>query len=248
MHLVIVDTKNRRGKTDGDEFRREADAFAKTCDGDVSRLYLHAGDSAKNDKQLRESVLDFINGEVGVQSVSFFCHGWQTGISAGFRTRRGLVVTDEIEQLARAISRACNGTVVIRLFACLTGRGKYWWWKKRSIWGLRDRPKNIDDRIMYGDAQWRDGFAMMLCEGLQRQGVESVIFANLTSGHTTRNPHRVIIESKLRDVEAAGFAVPYIERSRITGNGPRWRRWFKSLINGTDDVRRFYPERWPINV
>lgn len=250
-HLIFADSSNRKGKSDGDEFVNEAIALWKASVtlniGDYTRETIEKSTHAKRFKRYekessnRNSIIGFIDGAYDLKSVSILCHGWQTGISLGFRSRRNGRTTVEVEQLAKAIAESCSGgNITVRLFCCLAGRSAYKWWKKKSIWSMQDRTKNVED-VQITNPTWRDGFAMHLCGELKKRGVDATIYAHLTSGHSTRNPYKVEIKS-YADTDEAGNV--YISRRRIVGKGPRWRRWIEFLSDG-DDHRRFFTEQWP---
>lgn len=88
--LVIADTRNRWSKSlmrlrrDGNEFRREARAFAQhwECKGaSVTVVETKAKKSWKKYKL----VLDAIKNHDGpIHYLALFCHGWHDGISLGF--------------------------------------------------------------------------------------------------------------------------------------------------------------------
>ena len=205
--FIFSETKNRRNKRDGDEFKRCASELQELWEGDQnlsrSKLIL-AG--AENKTAKRELVYSTLRRTSDLQRIAFLCHGWPSGISMGFDSKH-------VAQLARAIaSSCCSNVVYIGLFACLTGMGKFWG-GKRNKKNLNDRAEKI--------VTPREGFAMYLCSELDKLGIHAVITAHLTSGHTTRNPYKVRIE------ERNGL----INRQRMCPSSPSvdWRDWVKRL-------------------
>jgi hypothetical protein len=221
--LIFTETKDRKDKADGREFRSQAIALRELWSEDKSidepRLVRMKRES-RIEKQDR--VLDAIAEVDNLERVAFFCHGYiipRNGISLGFRLR-------EVPLLADEIADSCtSGVVHIGLYACLTGRGNFWWWLPKRFKSLRDRKKNIDDR-REKIVTHREGFAMYLCSQLRDRGVSAVITAHLTAGHTTRNPYKVLIR---QDGE-------YITRTRMCKSLPRgkWKIWTRRLI---DDIK-----------
>lgn len=205
--LIFTETKNRKGKRDGAEFKTMANGLGHYWRTNsnltgirVTRLY----DETKKQKQ--NTVLGELATVSHLSRLAFFCHGWPSGISLGFKSK-------DVPKLARAIAAACESNVVyIGLYACLTGRGAFWGGSKRKI-----NMANRTERIVTP----REGFAMYLCSELAKLNIHAVITAHLTSGHTTRNPYKVRISQHNRR----------ICRSRMVESKPLipWREWVKEL-------------------
>lgn len=209
LTLIFSETHNRRFKHDGDEFKaraRDMDEMIESANPDaVSRLIL-AGKSTKKQKQtLVSNTLAQVS---NLKRLAFFCHGWPSGISLGYSIK-------EVPLLARSIAAACeNHTVYIGLFACLTGRGRFWGGKRN-----KKNFENRSERVVTP----REGFAMYLCAQLEELGIHAIITAHLTSGHTTRNPYKVRIEKEGSHYNKTRMCLPQ----------PRaqWHQWLKKLTN-----------------
>jgi hypothetical protein len=149
--------------------------------------------------------------DLQVERIGIFCHGTSKGLSLGYDLKN-------VSTLARRIERAVRGErpesvslyVNIYLFACKTGRSRYHW---SPPWNNRNKK---DRAVAVGDIQDKDGFAMVLCKELYDLGVTANILAHTTSGHTVRNPHKVIVS--VRD----GMVV---RRYICAPGSPMWRRW-----------------------
>lgn len=187
MGFIFTETHNRKGRADGNEFKRQAAKLLSLWESDDTLTRAEIFRLKKMFRQEKKrTVLDGISRSNTLTRLAFFCHGWPTGISLGFKAK-------DVPELARTIAAACTGnTINIGLYACLTGRGNYAWWKPRKFKSLGDRPCNIQDRAEKIVTK-REGFAMLLCSELSKLGVDARITAHLTAGHTTRNPHKVRI-------------------------------------------------------
>ena len=214
--LIFTETKDRKNKADGREFLSQARALYEHWDTDTDTdtdmdVQLHR---MQRDTfiEKQDRVLDAIADVENLERLAFFCHGFTkwNRISLGFRLCH-------IPELAREIAEACgSGTVHIGLFACVTGRGAFWWNRRNR--NLANRKERIVTQ--------REGFAMYLCSKLRDEGINSVITAHLTYGHTTRNPYKVRIQQ----------SGEFITRTRLCESDPRgkWRAWVKRLL---DDVK-----------
>ncbi len=115
----------------------------------------------------RQVLADLATVEPGsLDAVVFCCHGWKTGIQAGFDLRT-------VAKLAAAIRRASRTTVVVALYCCDTGRDP--------------DPDRADDQIEGpgGDG----GFADRLRDELCRVGaVDCRVFGHTVVGHAVRAP------------------------------------------------------------
>ena len=195
--LIFADCKNRWWKRKngdmvekkgGDEFKREAGALHDLWMRDRAINDLKLRSFYKESKKKKQDViLNAIEvGRCDISRIAFLCHGTPKGISLGFKS-------PDVQRLAGSIAANCaNRLVHIGLYACLTGRGKFWWWFKKDFRSLRDRKKNIEDRAEE-IVTHREGFAMLLCSELNKLGVDAVITAHLSVGHTTKNPLKVRI-------------------------------------------------------
>jgi len=210
--LIFTETKNRKGKRDGDEFSREAHALGEywADGGDVAVCALGDGNKYYKRKILESALGKFHD----LERIAFVCHGTSSGISLG-------VSVGNLPEFARHIAAACSGNRVhIALYACLTGRGNFW--------GGRFNRKNVNDRTE-AIVTWREGFAMLLCRLLDELGVHAIITAHLTAGHTMRNPYKVRIEK---------IAGAYTRRRMCPKDKPSlWKAWVQKLSE--DETYRF---------
>lgn len=206
--LIFTETKDRKNHADGREFLAQARALYEHWSPEYENndLRLHR---FKRDTfiEKQDRVLDAIDDASDVERIAFFCHGFTkwNRISLGFKLK-------DIPELAKEIAGACtSGTVHIGLFACVTGRGAFWWNSKNR--NLANRKERIVTQ--------REGFAMYLCSKLRDEGINSVITAHLTYGHTTWNPYKVRIQQEGE----------YITRTRMCESKPRgqWRAWISRL-------------------
>lgn len=115
--LAICTTKNKIGRHDGDEFKRECDRFCKIHNGQA--LYYRREFPGRR-RQLCETFLRSA-GKLGgpVDAVAFFGHGGASQLYCTGHARR------HIPQLAEAL-RSClrlDRQVYVLLYACLTGKG-----------------------------------------------------------------------------------------------------------------------------
>jgi hypothetical protein len=103
--LAFAPKYNSEGKRDANEFKREARKWCKEHGG---TLFLF--DNKLSMKKRREQVLAAIALGESPYTVAFFCHGWSSGIQAGFRKNDDL---------------AClRGATHVLLFACSCATGK----------------------------------------------------------------------------------------------------------------------------
>lgn len=187
--LIIADSTPQKKNQRENEFEREANRLYQLHRDDATIVTIGKMKSFEK----RTKVFDSILKNKKLDSLALFCHGWQKGLSLGFSSKRGPIITDEVESLAQHISAVCSTRKIkIALYACLTGRGCYWWWKRKNNKTLLDRPKNIENAIVQ-EVTYKDGFAMLLCSELKKLGVQALVTAHLTAGHTTMNPNKVSI-------------------------------------------------------
>ncbi|MHC4621669.1 MAG: hypothetical protein ACYTEQ_28335 [Planctomycetota bacterium] len=234
--LLFADSHNRwwkkdgkrRRKRDGDEFVREMETAFSYYDDDDGDLVSYKIPK-KPDSEKRWDIFNALRAtgsdEFGkLDNLLLFCHGWTTGISLGFRSRRRWRNTQEVPALAKAIADVCNPEINIGIFGCLTGRGAFWWNPaKRNYKTLQDNLKNLEDRLEK-IVTYREGFAMLLCSELWKLGVKAQITAHLTAGHTTRNPHKVRVS----------ISEGKVWKQRIVWPGEEcWRTWVKVLNQET---------------
>lgn len=118
--LIFTPDKNsprslEKGERDFDgAFKPESDRLGKLYPGAVVCRF----DIDQPDRDRRQQVLDALaaNGS-GIDLVAFLCHGWRTGIQAGFDVGTGVIA------LASAIGSVAAAKCRIALYACATASG-----------------------------------------------------------------------------------------------------------------------------
>lgn len=205
--LVIYNGTNKRLRRDGDEFKREAKAWAEAqetrpLDPNATVNPLPPQLVDVRDGRIRAEIRQMTN---GLDVLAIFDHGTPKGLPRLRESYRN------VKGLAKTIANVTNKITII-LYACSCGRG--WWWRK--WWNKKDGSISR----LYHDP--RDGYAMALAAELDALGVDATIYAHLTAGHTTRNPHLV----KVHKVGGQGLPV----RTRMAKPGtPNWRHWVADL-------------------
>jgi len=167
--LAIYNGKNKRFRHDGDEFEREALAWAEVqnANGDTAVL------TDVRDGRIRAEIRKM---KSGLDVLAIFDHGTPKGLP---RMRESY---KNVKGLAETIAGVTDKITII-LYACSCGRG-WWWWKPKN-------KKSID--VKADSYNPRDGYAIALGCELAKLGVEAKVIAHLTAGHTTRNPHVVSV-------------------------------------------------------
>lgn len=201
--LGIYNLTNKRFRKDGDEFRREALAWAKCQSEPYNEWSSRPGARLVNvtDGRVRREIRKMTD---GLDVLAFFDHGRPQGLP---RMRENL---GNVKGLAATIAGVTSKITII-LYACSCGRG--WWWRK---WRNK---KNISDRVSTYNS--RDGYAVALCCELLDLGMNAEVWAHLSAGHTTRNPHVVAIRGTVAD---------WFQRLRAAK--PRtlaWKQWKRDL-------------------
>ena len=70
----------------------------------------------------------------------------------------------------------------------------------------------------------RDGYAFALCCALANHGVNATVWAHLTRGHLTRNPHVVSVRHHL------SMTLKTVSRGRIIyPRANTWKKWKRDL-------------------
>ena len=202
--LAIYNSKNKRFRRDGDEFKREA----------------HYWRGAQGDEPYPIKFADVTDGRIrkeirkmkGLSVLGVFDHGTPRGLPRMRESWRG------VGGLARAIASVTDKITII-LYACSCGRG-WRWWKPRNKRDIEVRAESYNPR---------DGYAIALCCELAKLGVKGDVWAHLTAGHTTRNPNIVRVRQRLsHDGDIDGIVKR--ERVRVANmSGPNrftfWRQF-----------------------
>lgn len=191
--LCIIPAHNTLGKKDvTGAFRPEAERFCDAHEGSAIVTF----DNRIWPLARRNEVLSALYG-VSAQppdAVAFFCHGWSTGIQAGFSRLH-------LAELAEAIWLLDVDHVV--LYCCSTGDGPHD--SKYAAAGTGD-----------------DSFADKLRDALCAQGaVDCRVAAHTTAGHTTRNPNVIFFDGMGSSVGGVGGYMPVGRKSPLWA---KWRK------------------------
>lgn len=210
--LILTPDRNEKKADYTGAFLPEARNFAKLHG--ISRDQIHAINVSKPMAVRARQSLDLIR-EHRPRVLVVFCHGYSTGIQIGFRspvnvkrkkgwyrpTKRSKLDFDEL--VALMATESPNSTIV--LFCCSTG----------------DDPDSDDETAPgSGDDSFADLLRDRLCEADART---CRVFAHVTAGHTTRNPHVKLYDGGYSATGGAGAA--YIARPRSKS----FRRLAKAL-------------------
>lgn len=163
---------------DADEFKREARlfcAFLRREKGWPTPVHLF-----DNTRELPERCADVLRHTRGltpgtVKVFALFCHGWASGVQAGWRVESAKALARELEEVAAA-------ELVVALYCCSTGADQ--------------NPKTSERAAGPGGD---GGFADRLRDELGELGVRATVYAHSTAGHTTQNPHvRIFLPEERR--------------------------------------------------
>ncbi len=176
--LILTPDRNEKKADYTGAFLPEARKFADLHG--IPRSQIHTIDVGKSMRYRADRSLALIE-EHQPQVLVIFCHGYSTGIQVGFRSpskvkrKRGWYTPttrakEQFDHLVELMA-SCNKNPTIALYCCSTG----------------DDPDNDDDSAPgSGD----DSFADLLRDALCEAGSRTCrVFAHVTAGHTSRNPH-----------------------------------------------------------
>lgn len=107
--IAIIPLHNSPGKRDADEFRREARKFIANYGGDLVTF-----DNRKQMPDRRRDVAEQLSDCAETNVAAFFCHGWKSGLQAGYRI-------SDIDELAASLE--ILGIDTVCLYACLCASG-----------------------------------------------------------------------------------------------------------------------------
>ena len=114
-HLVLYCPTNTKGRHDGDEFMREALAYADHYidQGDTCEVHPIPYHRARKGRTLMRKVVQesFAGPMHQYGAIAIFCHGWSNGIQMGYRVSDGT-----IKELAQEIEFACTADVIVTLY------------------------------------------------------------------------------------------------------------------------------------
>jgi hypothetical protein len=198
--LAIYNSKNKRFRRDGDEFKREAHKWREAQGNEAYPVPF----ADIRDGRIRQRISRMTH---GLDVLAIFDHGSVKGLP---RMRENL---GNVKGLAATIASVTDEITII-LYSCSCGRG---WWGR---WGFRwlNKKNKADCEVQADSYSRRDGYAIALCSELASLGVDAVIWAHLTRGHTARNPHVVT---------AAGHTLcgPVYRARWIKLRTPEWKQW-----------------------
>jgi hypothetical protein len=143
----------------------------------------------------------------GIDSLALFCHGWSSGIQAGFAVK-------DIPELVNALGGIGGVELRVALYCCSTGEDP------------RDNFCDASGTDTRRDSNPGDGsFADHLRDELCRTGhADCSVFAHRTAGHTTRNPNVIIFEGSGSSVGGFGGVMPITPKNKAV-----WKAWVNHL-------------------
>jgi hypothetical protein len=198
--LAFAPHDNSHGKRDATgAFIPEARRFAAAA-GDGS---VHLFDNSRPFAQRRREVLKRIAAHDGeLDAVAFFCHGWISGMQAGFGMR-------SVGKLATALQGVAGSDfLVVPLFCCSTG----------------DDP---DDDPLSAVGTGEGSFADKLRDELCKRGViYSRVMGHTTVAHTTKNPRVVFFDGMGTPEGVEGGYAP------VKPGTKSWKVWRRALRVG----------------
>jgi hypothetical protein len=216
-NLVFYSSKNSPGKKDATgAFIPGAKAFAKLHGGQLVPV-----DCTMSRWVRRRKVTDALKAhKIGsVEMVSFFCHGWQSGIQLGFDFRN----VGEI-----AITDALSEQVRVNLYCCSTADGP----------DIGDESYPDDDEFGTLAPGTDGGFADQLRDSLCRIKLYWCrVIAHRTAGHCDKNPAVVVFEGD-GTPEGATEDSYYGGRWIVDPKDALWPEW-KRRLRETDLRFRF---------
>ena len=205
--LGIYNSKNKFGRKDGDEFEREAEAWAgaQPIDTSLFPTLFPPRLADVRDGRIRREIRGMKN---GLDVLAIFDHGTPKGLP---RMRESYKC---VKGLAETIAGVTDKITII-LYCCSCGKG--WWWNKLR-W-LRWRKNKRDFAIKGSDLNPREGYAAVLSAELEKLGVEANIYAHLTWGHCCMLPHVARVTNIGRDAKLIS------RRHLVTPGTPEWKQW-----------------------
>jgi hypothetical protein len=220
--LCFVPKFNSEGKKDATgAFQPEAATFIKLAKAG-SEIYLF--DNSVPLPVRRKEVLAKLKASVnkGFTSVSFFCHGWQDGIQAGYTRKSVAELAQAINEIVYPKPNSVAETVVIPLYCCSTGEDP------------QDDPLTAAGT---GDDSFADKLRDALCAVGQ---VNCRVMGHTTVAHTTRNPMVLFMDGMGIPTGGVGGYPP------VSPKSANWTAWKKALQNS--DLRFRMPYMSPAEI
>jgi hypothetical protein len=170
-HIILYSAQNSHGKRDGDEFAREARAYAQfhadrgdRCTSIAIPLHLPA---LRRPAAVERALLE-ARAELGepVDVLALFSHGTERWIQTGHTLAR-------LPNLAAALTAILVPSPVLWFAACRTA-------------GDNPRPARAGE-LLHG------GILQQLVMRLDELGISATAWGHTTAGHTSRNPNLALI-------------------------------------------------------
>lgn len=186
-HIILYSAQNTQGKRDGDEFNREAKAYAQfhADRGDACTLIaipLHL--PATSRPGAAEKALLEVRRDLGepFDVLALFSHGTERWIQTGHTLAR-------LPGLARVLSVVLSPSPVLWFAACRTA-------------GDNSRPARAGELPS-------SGILEQLVMRLDEFGTTAIAWGHTTAGHTSRNPNLALVtrNEKLRVTNAERFVL-----------------------------------------
>ena len=207
MHLIITPDRNTKKSDYVGAFKPESLAYKKRWNGDIVTF-----DPTLSYLKRKKAVLSAIENAAEdsvVDHLAFFCHGWSSGIQAGFMNKK------DVGELAHTLLTACGmDGPKIALYCCSTGADP-----QDDSMEAPGTPKVFSGNP--GDGSFADLLRDALCEG---GATDCSVFAHRTAGHTTSNPNVIMFEGDGSPYGGYGGVMPITSK-----NKKAWAAWVKKL-------------------
>lgn len=193
-------------------FKPEAERFAALHGIEVRGFDNRPGYDVRR-REIRAMLAGFPLGEL--DCVAFFCHGWKTGIQAGWSTRN-------IGDLSQAISDAGTHAVAVPLYCCSTGG---------DLPGTGAKVGTKGEASTGGDGGFADQLRDRLCVA---GDTRCRVLGHTVPGHATRLPY-------VREFPGNGSPVGGTGGTWLVAPGSAlWRKWTAAL-QGKGTMRLRFP-------
>lgn len=164
-----------------------------------------------------------------IDVLAFFCHGWPSGIQAGFRRADVLL-------LARLLSAHMRPAGYVAIYGCDTAR---------------DLDNETNDRTITGPGG-DGGFADSLRDACEVLGQRVTVMGHCSAGHTTENPHARFFAPGCGGRGGHWYVEPgsalwplWVRALKDPRNTLRYRFYWMSPAEIADELRRGTP---PLSV
>jgi hypothetical protein len=185
-HIILYSAQNTHGRRDGDEFTREARAYAQfhADRGDACALIPIPQLPALQRPAAAERAMLDARAELGepVDVLALFCHGTERWIQTGHALAK-------LPGLAAALAAILAPSPVLWFAACRTA-------------GDNPRPARAGE-LLHG------GILQQLVMRLDELGISATAWGHTTAGHTSRNPNLALVtgDETLRATNAERFVL-----------------------------------------